>query len=196
MRGRAPPPRSATHRQQCSPRMKGLAASIRPPRGPVAGVGRPRQDRRRDWKVGAASPTQTTGRSEKKRPREFARRRRKEHRRRASARSANAGPDAVGDYERGDDCAEDEGQQDEPRFHGLSFRFGCLNSPAGVTRVLVHASDVAVNCRVRASPADLQLARYAGRPRERCPSGLRSATGNRVRAERCVAGSNPALSVV
>jgi hypothetical protein len=31
-------------------------------------------------------------------------------------------------------------------------------------------------------------------PRERCPSGLRSATGNRVRAERCVAGSNPALS--
>jgi hypothetical protein len=30
---------------------------------------------------------------------------------------------------------------------------------------------------------------------ERCPSGLRSATGNRVRAERCVAGSNPALSV-
>ena len=33
------------------------------------------------------------------------------------------------------------------------------------------------------------------RPLERCPSGLRSATGNRVRAERCVAGSNPALSV-
>ena len=31
-------------------------------------------------------------------------------------------------------------------------------------------------------------------PSERCPSGLRSATGNRVRAERCVAGSNPALS--
>src|SRR5581483_7178290 len=29
---------------------------------------------------------------------------------------------------------------------------------------------------------------------ERCPSGLRSATGNRVRAERRVAGSNPALS--
>jgi ketosteroid isomerase-like protein len=37
---------------------------------------------------------------------------------------------------------------------------------------------------------------YADAPRERCPSGLRSATGNRVRAERCVAGSNPALSVV
>src|ERR687887_619959 len=32
------------------------------------------------------------------------------------------------------------------------------------------------------------------RASERCPSGLRSATGNRVRAERCVAGSNPALS--
>src|SRR3954447_26953138 len=31
---------------------------------------------------------------------------------------------------------------------------------------------------------------------ERCRSGLRSATGNRVRAERSVAGSNPALSVV
>src|ERR1035437_7530494 len=30
---------------------------------------------------------------------------------------------------------------------------------------------------------------------ERCPSGLRSATGNRVGAERCLAGSNPALSV-
>src|SRR5258707_13699219 len=29
---------------------------------------------------------------------------------------------------------------------------------------------------------------------ERCPSGLRSATGNRVGAERCLAGSNPALS--
>ena len=38
------------------------------------------------------------------------------------------------------------------------------------------------------------LLRFAAR--ERCPSGLRSATGNRVRAERCVAGSNPALSVV
>src|SRR5512133_3329816 len=36
------------------------------------------------------------------------------------------------------------------------------------------------------------LLRFAAR--ERCPSGLRSATGNRVRAERCVAGSNPALS--
>src|SRR5207253_6701816 len=35
---------------------------------------------------------------------------------------------------------------------------------------------------------------YSAKPRERCPSGLRSATGNRVRAERCVAGSNPALS--
>ena len=29
---------------------------------------------------------------------------------------------------------------------------------------------------------------------ERCPSGLRSATGNRVSAERWIAGSNPALS--
>ena len=29
---------------------------------------------------------------------------------------------------------------------------------------------------------------------ERCPSGLRSATGNRVRVERCVEGSNPSLS--
>ena len=57
-------------------------------------------------------------------------------------------------------------------------------------------------------PADLQLARQPLQdlalqigsirwaPRERCPSGLRSATGNRVRAERCVAGSNPALSVL
>jgi hypothetical protein len=32
--------------------------------------------------------------------------------------------------------------------------------------------------------------------RERCPSGLRSTTGNRVSAERRIAGSNPALSVV
>src|SRR5581483_4501617 len=31
---------------------------------------------------------------------------------------------------------------------------------------------------------------------ERCPSGRRSATGNRVRAERRVAGSNPALSAL
>lgn len=30
---------------------------------------------------------------------------------------------------------------------------------------------------------------------ERCPSGLRSTTGNRVSAERWNAGSNPALSV-
>src|SRR2546429_6736489 len=42
--------------------------------------------------------------------------------------------------------------------------------------------------RVRIPPSPL-------RSTERCPSGLRSATGNRVRAERCVAGSNPALSV-
>src|SRR5512132_495551 len=41
--------------------------------------------------------------------------------------------------------------------------------------------------RVRIPPSPL-------RSTERCPSGLRSATGNRVRAERCVAGSNPALS--
>jgi hypothetical protein len=31
---------------------------------------------------------------------------------------------------------------------------------------------------------------------ERCPSGLRSTTGNRVSAERWIAGSNPALSGV
>src|SRR5438552_12821674 len=43
--------------------------------------------------------------------------------------------------------------------------------------------------RVRIPPSPL-------RSTERCPSGLRSATGNRVRAERCVAGSNPALSVL
>src|SRR6266545_6904075 len=43
--------------------------------------------------------------------------------------------------------------------------------------------------RVRIPPSPL-------RSRERCPSGLRSATGNRVRAERCVAGSNPALSAL
>src|SRR6478609_10909676 len=42
--------------------------------------------------------------------------------------------------------------------------------------------------RVRIPPSPLRTS-------ERCPSGLRSATGNRVRAERCVAGSNPALSV-
>src|SRR5712692_6372172 len=41
--------------------------------------------------------------------------------------------------------------------------------------------------RVRIPPSPLHST-------ERCPSGLRSATGNRVRAERCVAGSNPALS--
>src|SRR3989442_8578496 len=43
--------------------------------------------------------------------------------------------------------------------------------------------------RVRIPPSPL-------RSTERCPSGLRSATGNRVRAERCVAGSNPALSAL
>src|SRR5436190_4868862 len=41
--------------------------------------------------------------------------------------------------------------------------------------------------RVRIPPPPLRIT-------ERCPSGLRSATGTRVRAERCVAGSNPALS--
>ena len=51
--------------------------------------------------------------------------------------------------------------------------------------------------RVRAgSPAPSPAGPVYARARpERCPSGLRSATGNRVRAERCVAGSNPALSV-
>src|SRR5205085_1363659 len=35
---------------------------------------------------------------------------------------------------------------------------------------------------------------YSAPGPERCPSGLRSATGNRVWAERSIAGSNPALS--
>src|SRR5712691_10982387 len=50
--------------------------------------------------------------------------------------------------------------------------------------------------RVQIPPPPPQSpAARVGRP-ERCPSGLRSATGNRVRAERCVAGSNPALSAL
>src|SRR5262245_39542148 len=59
---------------------------------------------------------------------------------------------------------------------------------------------------IRGAPADLSklalLVRdraiekpgYDGRAAERCPSGLRSATGNRVPGESWVAGSNPALS--
>ena len=50
--------------------------------------------------------------------------------------------------------------------------------------------------RIRSS--DPGLAHNNGYPvarPERCPSGRRSATGNRVRVERRVAGSNPALSV-
>ena len=47
-----------------------------------------------------------------------------------------------------------------------------------------------------AFPAPLRCARRATQARlERCPSGRRSATGNRVWAERSIAGSNPALSV-
>src|SRR5206468_12842176 len=57
---------------------------------------------------------------------------------------------------------------------GLENRFG----PLGPTRV-----------QIPPPPLDT-LPQFS----ERCPSGLRSATGNRVRAERCVAGSNPALS--
>src|SRR5947209_7653412 len=45
-----------------------------------------------------------------------------------------------------------------------------------------------------ARAAESTRGRYSRAVPERCPSGLRSATGNRVRAERCVAGSNPALS--
>ena len=45
----------------------------------------------------------------------------------------------------------------------------------------------------RADPR-LSAGRYPSERPERCPSGLRSATGNRVRAERCVEGSNPSLS--
>ena len=44
--------------------------------------------------------------------------------------------------------------------------------------------------------APLDTARYPDARPERCPSGRRSATGNRVRVERRVAGSNPALSVI
>src|SRR6476661_6364222 len=44
------------------------------------------------------------------------------------------------------------------------------------------------------SPSRVRIPPSPPRSTERCPSGLRSATGNRVRAERCVAGSNPALS--
>src|SRR4051795_8429616 len=43
-------------------------------------------------------------------------------------------------------------------------------------------------------PSRVRIPPSPPRSTERCPSGLRSATGNRVRAERCVAGSNPALS--
>ena len=49
----------------------------------------------------------------------------------------------------------------------------------------------------RRSPARPRPSSRTGYPfsaAERCPSGLRSATGNRVSAERCFAGSNPALS--
>src|SRR5581483_1592151 len=55
---------------------------------------------------------------------------------------------------------------------------GATSGNAGIRRVL----------RGSRGPDTLPLAT------ERCPSGLRSATGNRVRAARCVAGSNPALS--
>ena len=43
-------------------------------------------------------------------------------------------------------------------------------------------------------PCDAAACGYAFMATERCPSGRRSATGNRVSAERCFAGSNPALS--
>src|SRR5438552_8148597 len=43
-------------------------------------------------------------------------------------------------------------------------------------------------------PSRVRIPPSPFRSTERCPSGLRSATGNRVRAERSVAGSNPALS--
>src|SRR6476661_2393542 len=45
-------------------------------------------------------------------------------------------------------------------------------------------------------PSRVRIPPSPPRSTERCPSGLRSATGNRVRAERCVAGSNPALSAL
>lgn len=40
----------------------------------------------------------------------------------------------------------------------------------------------------------LSAAARLGSTKERCPSGRRSATGNRVGAERCLEGSNPSLS--
>src|SRR5215204_6406875 len=47
---------------------------------------------------------------------------------------------------------------------------------------------------LRRAPRRGVRARYPHSRLERCPSGLRSATGNRVWAERSIAGSNPALS--
>ena len=67
--------------------------------------------------------------------------------------------------------------------------FGVRNAACDVARVGARR-----NAKAEAH-GQRNLSKPLGFPRpERCPSGLRSATGNRVRAERCVAGSNPALS--
>src|SRR6476646_12150893 len=63
---------------------------------------------------------------------------------------ADARPHAVGSGERRENCADDDGQQNDPLLHGdCPFDSIFENSPAGVTRVVAHASDVATYCPAR-----------------------------------------------
>ena len=70
-----------------------------------------------------------------------------------------------------------------PPLHTLERIVGCRPCPQALS----------APCLVRSTASDPGTATLDAS--ERCPSGRRSATGNRVRGESCVAGSNPALSV-
>src|SRR5947208_713882 len=71
------------------------------------------------------------------------RRRAARRRHQRSTLLVNAWPDAVGGDERRENCANHNGQQNDPRLHGtvLSSRF--REQPGRVTRVVAQASDVA-----------------------------------------------------
>ena len=143
-------PRFATRRRLCSPRTRARVGSGRPLPAPVEGVGRRPPDRRHGWMADAASPAQTTdihrngglrraGGDAIERPPPPARSWTDGLRRRPGA--------AVCQNERKDHRAEYDGQQHDPRLHGLSFRFESLRT-APATQSLASAARTPTYCCV------------------------------------------------
>ena len=82
------------------------------------------------------------------------------------------------------------------RHRDLETRQGCKLFEGSNPSPSVDVGETQVSPRASSFRKKAVRHRLRWAASERCPSGLRSATGNRVRGESCVAGSNPALSVL